>query len=125
MRIIRSLKEMVNFSRSCHLKQKTIGFVPTMGALHDGHLRLIKQAKKDNRIVIVSIFVNPLQFGPSEDFSKYPRTLNDDIAMLETLGVDYIWAPSVEEMYGEAVNSQESTVKGQRSKVKGQVGSFF
>ncbi len=84
---------------------KSVVLVPTMGALHEGHLSLIEIAKKQADIVWVSIFVNPLQFGPSEDFGKYPRTLENDIAMLEALEVDYVWAPSVEEMYAQKVNN--------------------
>lgn len=79
----------------------SIGFVPTMGALHEGHAALIRRARAENGIVVVSVFVNPLQFGPSEDFSSYPRTLSADAALCETLGVDVVFAPSVQEMYGE------------------------
>jgi pantoate--beta-alanine ligase len=80
--------------------QKTIGFVPTMGNLHQGHLNLVREARKTCDIVVVSIFVNPIQFGPNEDFDNYPRTLQQDSQLLETVGCDYIFAPSVEQMYG-------------------------
>lgn len=76
-----------------------IGFVPTMGALHEGHLSLVKAAQQTCPVVVVSIFVNPLQFGPSEDFSRYPRTLEADIALLKTVGVDYIYTPTPDSMY--------------------------
>lgn len=92
---------MVDFSKSCHLRQKTIGFVPTMGALHDGHLCLIKQAKKDNQVVIVSIFVNPAQFGPREDFKKYPRNLAKDALLCKKEGVNAIFYPLAVKMYPE------------------------
>ncbi|MBN1508532.1 MAG: pantoate--beta-alanine ligase [Sedimentisphaerales bacterium] len=78
---------------------KTVGFVPTMGALHDGHVPLIEAARKRCGCVVVSIFVNPTQFGPSEDFSKYPRPFEKDRAICEKHGVDVIFAPEVAEMY--------------------------
>ncbi len=78
---------------------KTLGFVPTMGALHEGHFSLVRAGKARCDITAVSIFVNPLQFGPSEDLGKYPRTLERDAAMLEKLGVELLFVPTVEEMY--------------------------
>jgi pantoate--beta-alanine ligase len=78
---------------------KTLGFVPTMGALHEGHLSLVRASKARCNATAVSIFVNPLQFGPAEDLDKYPRTLERDAAMLEALGVDLLFTPSAEEMY--------------------------
>nr|WP_285835727.1 pantoate--beta-alanine ligase [Rothia sp. P100] len=80
-------------------KQLTVGYVATMGALHEGHATLIRRAREQNDVVVLSIFVNPLQFGPNEDFDLYPRTLEADAALAAEAGVDVIFAPTVEEMY--------------------------
>ena len=85
--------------QSVRLSPDVMGLVPTMGAFHDGHLSLIRKARRDCDCVVVSIFVNPHQFGPGEDFRTYPRTLESDLAHCEELGVDVIFAPSVEEVY--------------------------
>ena len=80
--------------------RKIIGFVPTMGNLHEGHLNLVREARKLCDVVVVSIFVNPIQFGPNEDFENYPRTLEQDSHLLADVGCDIVFAPSVEQMYG-------------------------
>ncbi len=85
--------------RTLHREGKQIGLVPTMGALHEGHLSLVRAARRQNDAVVVSIFVNPIQFGPTEDLAKYPRTFEQDCAQLDHEGVDFAFAPSVEEMY--------------------------
>lgn len=86
---------------SARQSRKTIGFVPTMGNLHQGHLNLVREARKLCDVVVVSIFVNPIQFGPNEDFDSYPRTLDQDSQLLADVGCDIIFAPSVEQMYGK------------------------
>ena len=87
-----------------------IGIVPTMGALHEGHLSLIKKAKETCDKVVVSVFVNPIQFGPSEDFDKYPRTLDKDMELCNSVGVDLVFAPTPKEMYGEGNRLSNDTL---------------
>ena len=99
MRIIHTIKELRQSVLSMKQQGARIGLVPTMGALHAGHGSLIEAAAKECDLVIVTIFVNPTQFGPGEDFDKYPRTLEADAAYSERLGADIIFAPSAEEMY--------------------------
>ena len=98
MQIIRTIKEMQRARR--HVRRAgVLGLVPTMGALHEGHLSLVRRAVGENGVVAASIFVNPLQFAPNEDLAKYPRTFEDDCAQLEKEGVALLFAPSPDEMY--------------------------
>ncbi|MBP7766038.1 MAG: pantoate--beta-alanine ligase [Deltaproteobacteria bacterium] len=99
MRVINSAKEMQSHSESVRLSGKRISFVPTMGYFHEGHLSLMKEARRLADEVVVSIYVNPTQFGPKEDFSKYPRDFERDARMAESVGVDVIFFPSNEDMY--------------------------
>ena len=91
--------ETVDAVRAARMELGTLGFVPTMGYLHAGHIALVEQAKSENQSVAVSIFVNPTQFGPTEDFARYPRDLARDLAMLEAAGTDLVFMPPVAEMY--------------------------
>ncbi|MDL0418985.1 pantoate--beta-alanine ligase [Caldibacillus thermoamylovorans] len=99
MKIIRTVEEMSNISGQCLQNNQTIGFVPTMGYLHEGHLTLMRRAKEENNIVVASVFVNPLQFGPNEDYDAYPRDLQRDERLAKSVGVDYLFCPTVQEMY--------------------------
>ena len=99
MQVITTIKELRQIVKSIKSNGQTIGLVPTMGYLHEGHLTLATDAKNENDVVVMSIFVNPTQFGPNEDFESYPRDLPRDTALAASVGVDYIFAPSVEEMY--------------------------
>lgn len=98
MEIIRSLEEMKRIAAGVSA-DKSLGMVPTMGALHDGHGSLIKKCRAENDTVVVSVFVNPIQFGPGEDYEAYPRDLEADAAFCESLGVDYLFHPDESEMY--------------------------
>ncbi|MBA3768036.1 MAG: pantoate--beta-alanine ligase [Acidobacteria bacterium] len=100
MEIINRRQRMSSVSRKVRRQQdRTIGLVPTMGALHDGHLSLVREARRMCDVVVVSVFVNPTQFSPGEDFDRYPRDLTQDAALLTDYNVDYIFAPAPEEVY--------------------------
>lgn len=99
MKIIQSIDEMKRLIANLKRDNETIGYVPTMGYLHEGHLSLMKKAREENSVVIISVFVNPLQFGPNEDYDSYPRDFERDELLAKTVGVDYLFYPSVEEMY--------------------------
>ncbi|RMG69689.1 MAG: pantoate--beta-alanine ligase [Nitrospirae bacterium] len=103
--------DMQEFSKKLILEGKTIGFVPTMGALHEGHLSLIKRSKEENHYTVVSIFVNPIQFGPKEDLNSYPRDLEGDREKLQSLGVDALFLPTPDNMYPEGFKTYV-TVEG-------------
>ena len=98
-KIVHRIYELRSILREIRAAQKTIGFVPTMGYLHEGHLSLIRQAGKDCDFVVISIFVNPLQFGAGEDYAEYPRALSRDAKLAFANGCDLIFAPTVKEMY--------------------------
>ncbi len=121
MRVITTIQEMVAERSSCASSQK-VGFVPTMGFLHEGHLSLVRLAREENEILTASIFVNPTQFGPHEDLASYPRDLPHDLSLLESLGVDIAFVPTAEEIYppdfvtyvdptGPLVNEAEGAIR--------------
>jgi pantoate--beta-alanine ligase len=99
MEVVQRILQMKEVSRKARSEGKVIGFVPTMGFLHEGHLSLVREARKMADIVVVSIFVNPAQFGPSEDFEKYPRDVTRDAELLASEKADYMFLPKTEEMY--------------------------
>lgn len=101
MKVIRTIADLRNFLQKEKQNNKSIGFVPTMGALHAGHISLVNACTKENEICVVSIFINPTQFNDPHDLETYPRTLDKDLALLEPSGCDYVFVPHVEAMYPE------------------------
>jgi pantoate--beta-alanine ligase len=118
MKICRTIKETRERCEAARRTGKRLGLVPTMGALHEGHLSLVRAAKKSCDAVVASIFVNPTQFGPNEDLEKYPRSFERDCELLEKEGVDLLFAPAAEEMYGRDAASWV-TVEGLSDKLDG------
>lgn len=105
MRVYRSIRSLAKKVSEIKKRKKTIGLVPTMGFLHEGHASLIRKARKDTGCVIVSIFINPAQFGPGEDFKKYPRNLKKDLDLCEKEGTDIIFVPEAREMYPDGYST--------------------
>ena len=125
MRTVRTIDDMRATCARLRSEGKRIGFVPTMGALHAGHLSLVRDARSQSDVVAVSIFVNPLQFGPKEDFSKYPRTFEQDCKQLEAEKVDLLFAPATDEMYpGGATTFVEVAELSDRLDGKSRPGHF-
>ena len=109
MQVLTTKLEIIRQVEACIRQNKTIGLVPTMGALHEGHAALVRRAVQENDVCVVSVFVNPTQFNNPEDLQKYPRTLDKDVELLTQLGVHFVFAPSAEEMYSaEEMNAQFS-----------------
>ncbi|MBT2677740.1 pantoate--beta-alanine ligase [Bacillus sp. ISL-35] len=110
MKIISTITEMQQQMQKLKSEVNSIGYVPTMGFLHEGHMSLMKRARQENEVVVLSIFVNPLQFGPDEDLDAYPRDFERDHRIAEAEGVDYIFYPSAEEMYPNNASVKVSVV---------------
>jgi pantoate--beta-alanine ligase len=106
MQVVSNITELRQIRRTWQSSKEEIAFVPTMGNLHEGHLKLVKEAKKVSTKVVVSIFVNPLQFGPDEDLEAYPKTLENDKAALKSLGVDVVFMPQSEDIYSRGLEQQ-------------------
>lgn len=105
MKIIRKISVMQRVANKLREEGKSIGFVPTLGALHEGHLSLMQRAKRENDVLVISIFVNPTQFGAGEDYRRYPRPFQKDRSLAQSEGVDIIFYPSVSEMYGKGYST--------------------
>ncbi|KEK22726.1 pantoate--beta-alanine ligase [Bacillus gaemokensis] len=111
MKIITTVQDMQQVASEIRVSGKEIGFVPTMGYLHEGHATLLRQAREENEVVVLSVFVNPLQFGPNEDLDRYPRDIDRDEQVAKEAGVDYLFYPSVEEMYPAQQTTKVEVVK--------------
>jgi pantoate--beta-alanine ligase len=105
MKIVKEVRLMQRLAKSIKREGKTIGFIPTMGYLHEGHLSLVREARKDTDVTVMSIYVNPMQFGPKEDYKRYPRNLKRDMRLAKSSGTDIIFVPLDKEMYPEGYSS--------------------
>jgi pantoate--beta-alanine ligase len=119
MKLLTTIAEVRELSGAARRQASAIGLVPTMGALHAGHLSLVRAARAKSELVIATIFVNPTQFGPNEDYAKYPRNLESDLALLQREGVDVVFAPAVEEMYPAGSGATWVTVEGMSERLCG------
>ena len=125
LKLLHKPEEVSSYIKQLKREGKTVGFVPTMGYLHEGHLSLVRCAKRENDAVVVSIFVNPTQFGAGEDYERYPRNLERDLKLLDQEGVDIVFAPSVEDMYPEGYSTYvEETKLSQRWEGEYRPGHF-
>jgi len=105
MQLLKTIKDAHALSRRLRAENKNIGFVPTMGALHEGHLSLVRRSQEENDFTVVSIFINPTQFGPNEDFNRYPRDLEGDLKKLSPYKIDAVFIPGAQEMYPEGFST--------------------
>jgi pantoate--beta-alanine ligase len=119
MKIFNTKQEIKRYLTAQKKENKTIGFVPTMGALHQGHLSLIKKAAKKNELIVVSIFVNPTQFDSNEDLIKYPKSIEIDTKLLESVSCDVLFIPSVEEIYENNISSEKFDFEGLEHQMEG------
>ena len=119
MKVIKSKKTLIDYIERHREMGKKIGFAPTMGALHNGHLSLYEVARHENDEVISSIFVNPTQFNNPDDFIKYPKTLDKDLELLEKAGIDAVYVPSVEDIYPEGMKSKHYNFDGLEDEMQG------
>lgn len=119
MKVLKSKKTLIDYIERQREMGKKIGFAPTMGALHQGHISLYEAAKKENDEIISSIFINPTQFNNPDDFKKYPKTLDSDLEMLEKAGVDAVYVPDVEDIYPEEMKSKKYDFDGLENEMEG------
>ena len=119
MKVFKTKKELKTYFKGYSSKNFTIGFVPTMGALHNGHLSLVKESVDNNEITVASIFVNPTQFNKKEDLENYPRTLESDLTLLQSVSCDIAFIPSTEEIYSNTVSSNHFEFDGLEIQMEG------
>ena len=119
MKVFKTKKELNLYFKEFRSKNTKIGFVPTMGALHKGHLSLIEESSKENDITVASIFVNPTQFNKKEDLDNYPRTLENDLTLLKNMACTVVFIPSVEEIYTNTILARQFDFDGLENEMEG------